>query len=300
VTERPARVARLQVVGTAILFSTGGTAVKVADGMSGLQVACFRSAVAVGAIAVMVPASRRGWTWRTLLVGVAYAGTLIMFVTANKLTSAADAIFLQETALIYLLLIGPVFLRERLRPLDVVTIVVFVAAIGLFFLDPGQASDTATNPTLGNVLALGSGVGWACTLAGLRWLGRSHGTDHAAAAAVAGNLMAMAICLPFALPVAGGRSDWLTIVYLGVFQIGLAYALLTRAVRVVPAVQASLLLMIEPALSPVWAWIVHGERPGPWSLAGGAVIVVGTIIWSIIDARISPAAPAGRAATGSP
>jgi drug/metabolite transporter (DMT)-like permease len=266
--------------------------VKAADGMSGLEVACFRSAVAVVAIALMVPASRRGWTWRTLLVAVAYALTLILFVSANKLTSAANAIFLQETALIYVLLIGPVFLRERLRLLDVATIAVFVAAIGLFFLDPGQATDTATNPALGNVLALGSGVGWAFTIAGLRWLGRSEGSDQAAAAALAGNLVAAVACLPFATGVTAAPGDWVTILYLGIFQIGLAYALLTRAVRRVPAIQASLLLMIEPALSPVWAWIVLGEHPGPWALTGGAVIILGTIVWSILDVRQTRRTPA--------
>lgn len=284
-SERATAVPRLQIVATAVLFSTGGAAVKAADQMSGLQVACFRSAVAVAAIALLVPAARSGWTWRTLLVAVAYATTLILFVTANKQTTAANAIFLQETALIYVLLIGPVFLRERLRLLDVATIAVFVGAIGVFFLDSGQATDTAANPTLGNLLALGSGLGWAFTIAGLRWLGKSHGSDHAIAGALAGNLFAVAACLPFVLPVTAGAGDWLTIVYLGVFQIGLAYALLTRAVRHVPAVQASLLLMIEPALSPVWAWIVHGERPGPWAIAGGTVIVVGTIVWSMLDVR---------------
>jgi DME family drug/metabolite transporter len=285
VSERATAVPRLQIVATAILFSTGGAAVKAADGMSGLQVACFRSAVAVVAIALLVPGARRGWTWRTLLVAVAYALTLILFVTANKETTAANAIFLQETALIYVLLIGPLFLRERLRLLDVVTIAVFVGAIGLFFLDPGTATDTAADPTLGNLLALGSGIGWAFTIAGLRWLGKSHGSDQAIGAALAGNLVAAAACLPVALPGTAGGGDWLTIAYLGVFQIGLAYALLTRAVRFVPAVQASLLLMIEPALSPVWAWIVHGEQPGPWALTGGGVIVVGTIAWSMLDAR---------------
>ncbi len=217
-----------------------------------------------------------------------------MFVTANKLTSAANAIFLQETALIYVLLIGPVFLRERLRLLDVATIAIFVAAIGLFFLDPGSATDTASNPALGNVLALGSGLGWAFTIAGLRWLGRSRGSDHAAAAALAGNLVAALACLPFALGVAAADAgDWLVIAYLGIFQIGLAYALFTRAMRRVPAVQASLLLMIEPALSPVWAWIVHGEQPGPWALTGGAVIIAGTIVWSVLDVRAAPRAVAG-------
>jgi DME family drug/metabolite transporter len=287
VGEHTTGTARLQIIATAVLFSTGGAAVKLADGMTGLQVAGFRSVVAVAAIILLVPASRRGWTWHTLLVAVAYAATLITFVTANKLTTAANAIFLQETSLVYVLLIGPVFLRERLRLLDVVTIAVFLGAIGAFFLDPGNATQTASNPALGNVLALASGVGWACTVAGLRWLGRSRGSGHAAAAAVAGNLVAAIACIPFALTVTAGVGDWVTVVYLGVFQIGLAYAFFTRAMPRVPAVQASLLLMIEPALSPVWAWIIHGERPGPWALAGGAVIVIGTAVWSVLDVRMA-------------
>ena len=260
--------------------------------MSGVQVACFRSAIAAAAIALFVPASRRGWTWRTLLVAVAFAATLILFVNANKQTTAANSIFLQETALIYILLIGPVFLHERLRPLDVITIAVFVGAIGLFFLDDGEATSTAANPTLGNLLSLASGVGWAFTIAGLRWLGKSRGADQAAASAVAGNLLAALICLPFALPASTDGGDWLAIAYLGVFQIGLAYALLTRAVQRIHAVEASLLLMVEPALSPIWAWIVHGEKPGPWAITGGVTIIVGTIVWSLVDARGAGGAPA--------
>ena len=285
-------VSRLQIVGTALLFSTGGTAIKAADHMSGLQVACFRSAVAALTIALFVPAARRGWSWRTLLVAVAFAATLILFVNANKLTTAANAIFLQETSLIYILLIGPLFLHERLRLLDVVTIAVFVGAIGLFFLDTDQATHAATNPTLGNALALASGVGWAFTIAGLRWLGKSSGAEHAAAAAVAGNLLAALVCLPFAVPTTTDGGDWLAILYLGIFQIGLAYGLLTRAVQRIHAVEASLLLMVEPALSPVWAWIVHHERPGPWAITGGVVIILGTIAWSLLDAQLARSAPA--------
>jgi drug/metabolite transporter, DME family len=292
VSARPATVSRLQVVGTAVAFSTGGAAIKAADHMSGVQVACFRSAIAAVAIALFVPAARRGWTWRTLLVAVAFAATLILFVNANKQTTAANSIFLQETALIYILLIGPVFLHERLRTLDVVTIAIFVGAIGLFFLDGGEATATAANPTLGNLLSLASGVGWAFTIAGLRWLGKSRGAEQAAASAVAGNLLAALICLPFALPASTNGGDWLAIAYLGIFQIGLAYALLTRAVQRIHAVEASLLLMVEPALSPVWAWIVHGEKPGPWAITGGVVIIVGTIVWSLLDTRGARGVPA--------
>jgi drug/metabolite transporter (DMT)-like permease len=80
-----------------------------------------------------------------------------------------------------------------------------------------------------------------------------------------------------ALPVLQSRpADWLIVGYLGVFQIGLAYVWLTIGVRRVPALEASLLLLLEPVLNAVWAWLVHGERPGPWSLAGCLVILLAT------------------------
>ena len=93
-----------------------------------------------------------------------------------------------------------------------------------------------------------------------------------------GNLLACIAVLPFALPVhGGGVKDVAALVYLGVFQIGLAYVCLARGIRHVKGVEASTLLMVEPVMNPVWAWLVHGERPGPWALAGGAVIVVATL-----------------------
>jgi DME family drug/metabolite transporter len=86
------------------------------------------------------------------------------------------------------------------------------------------------------------------------------------------------LCLPKALPlVSFPVRDVLIIGYLGAFQIGLAYVFLTRAMRVVPALEASLLLMAEPALSPVWAALVHGERPGTLAILGGALILSATL-----------------------
>jgi drug/metabolite transporter (DMT)-like permease len=79
--------------------------------------------------------------------------------------------------------------------------------------------------------------------------------------------------------------DLSIIAYLGVFQIGLAYILVTAALSVVPAFEASLILMVEPVLNPIWAWILHGERPGPWAIAGAAVLVVAMIVKTVGDAR---------------
>ena len=281
------QLARAQIVMAAVLFSTGGAAIKAAD-LSGMQVACFRSLIAAATLAILIPGGRRGWSRRTWMVAAAFAVTLILFVTANKQTTAANTIFLQMTAPLYLLLIGPLFLKERFRPVELVTVAIMIGAISLFFLDGDTGQATAPNPALGNALALCSGVGWALTISGLRWLARDEGAGSAAAATVAGNLLAGLVCLPFALPVAGaGVSDLAIVAYLGIVQIGFAYVALNRAMPTVPALQASLLLFVEPALNPIWAWLVHGETPGPFAIVAMVLILAVTLVWSLLDARRS-------------
>ena len=118
---------------------------------------------------------------------------------------------------------------------------------------------------------------------------RQGGGDHGpvAAAAACGNLIVFLVCLPGALPLTGGRAaDWLIIAYLGVFQLGLAYVFLSRAIARVPALEASLFLLAEPVLSPVWAWLAHGETPGPLAVAGGAVILTATVLKSWTDTPV--------------
>jgi drug/metabolite transporter (DMT)-like permease len=89
-----------------------------------------------------------------------------------------------------------------------------------------------------------------------------------------------------ALPVVSSRPvDWVMVASLGVFQIALAYVFLIRGLRQVTALEASLLLLLEPVLNPIWAWLVHGERPGAWSLTGGLVILLATLAKSAWDAR---------------
>ena len=117
---------------------------------------------------------------------------------------------------------------------------------------------------------------------------------------MAGNLIAFVVCLPWALPPSGDAQDWALIVYLGVVQIALAYILLTTAVRHVPAFEVSLLLLVEPALNPVWAWLVHGETPSGVALAGGALILGATAVKVWLDWRRAPAAAALQAPPAAP
>jgi len=220
-----------------------------------------------------------------VLVGCGYAATMVCFVVANKLTTAANTIFLQSTAPLYILLAGPWLLNERTRGRDV--FVMAVVAVGLvpFILGTDVASETAPDPARGNLVALASGVAWAGTVMGIRWLAAgSRDGGSAFATVLVGNLLACFVCLPLALPIDAAPRDWLVVSYLGVFQIGVAYLFLSSAVRHVGALEASVLLLVEPALNPLWAWLVHSERPSAWALLGGAIILSATVLKSWWDA----------------
>src|SRR3989449_4098465 len=125
------------------------------------------------------------------------------------------------------------------------------AGLALLFVGGERRFATAPDPLLGNVLAAGSAVAWAFTVTGYRWLARDRAADHGphgvvASAAACGNLIVFLVSLPWALPLARGRAtDWLVVAYLGVFQLGLAYVFLSRAIARVPALEASLFLRSE-------------------------------------------------------
>lgn len=270
---------RLLVLAAAVLFSTGGMAIK-ATTLDGWQVAGLRSAFAAVAIAVMLPSSRRHLRASALPVGLVYGATLVLFTLSNKYTTSAHAIFIQDTAPLYVLLMGPFLLGEYLRRSDALFMMVMAAGMAMFFIGGEPAQATAPDPLLGNWLAVGSSITWALTIIGLRALGRDarHGIGPAAAAALVGNILAFALCLPMMFPWTPPTSlDWLVVVYLGVFQIGLAYALLVRATPHVRALELSLLLLLEPVLNPVWTYLALGERPGAFALIGGAIILGATI-----------------------
>lgn len=271
-------VHRVQLLAAAILFSTGSAAIK-ASSFGSWQIAGLRSGIAAAVLLLLLPQARRGWSWRTLLVGLAYATTMLTYVFASKLTTAANTIFLQNTAPLFILLLAPWLLKERSRRRDLLLMLVLAVGMVLFFVGRQAASTTAPDPFHGNLLAAGCGLCWGLTVMGLRWLARSARSDRdlSVAAVTCGNLTACVIALPFAFPIpAVGPLDWLLVLFLGVFQIALAYVFLTRGVRHVAALEASLLLLLEPVLNPVWAWLIQGEQPTLWALAGGIIIIVAT------------------------
>ena len=282
-------VGRLQVLAAAVLFSTGGAGIKAAA-FTGLQVSALRSGIAA-AILIALLRGKLVLSPPMIATGVVYAATVTLFVLSTKLTTAANAIFLQATAPRYLLLLAPVIWSERFRARDVAFLI--GVAVGLVLCVIGQPlpTTTAPDPTTGNVLALVCSITWALTLLGLRYVQRDHALTSVGLSAVAlGNLFASLAAWPFAWPLPSASPiEWATIAYLGVCQIALAYIFLTAAMRVLPALEVSLLLLIEPVLNPTWTWLIRGEHPGVYTIVGGAIIIGVTAIKSVFDARV----PAG-------
>jgi DME family drug/metabolite transporter len=281
--------ARLAVVAAALLFSTGGAAIKLVN-LPPLQLAGLRGAIAALTLLVVLRVPWSSFRPASLLIGVAQAATLLLFVIGNKLTTAASTIFLQSTAPLYVLALSPVLLGERVRRGDLFFLALFALGLACFFVGVDPAQTTAPDPVHGNIAGVAGGVAWAATVLGLRWLAVrprvatsdpaltvTRDPDLAVAATVVGNLLVFLICLPWLAPLPQPSArEILVILWLGVFQVGFAYAFLARGVRQVRAFDATILMLVEPVLNPIWAWLLHGERPGPWSLAGGALILVTT------------------------
>src|SRR6185312_10789284 len=134
-----------KIIAAAVLFSTGGAAIKFCS-FGAWQLAAFRATLSMTTILLVLPESRRGWTWRTVVVGFAYAATTLLYVQANKHTTAASAIFLQSTSPLFILLLAPALLGEHATRRDIGQMAVMAAGFGLFFLGRDQASATAPNP----------------------------------------------------------------------------------------------------------------------------------------------------------
>jgi len=267
---------RLAVLLAALLFSTGGAVIKLTT-LTSWEIAGLRSLAAAAVLFILLPESRRIAAPRIWPPAVAYAATLVLFVLATKLTTSANAIFLQATAPLWLLVLGPWLLGERSRPRDRWLAVAMAGGMACSLLDRSAATPLAPRPALGNVLAAASGLTWAVTVMALRDASRREG-GSSLPVVTAGNLLAFGASLPFMLPMEPvDRHDLIAILYLGVFQVGLAYVFMDRAMRHVPAFEAAMLVLLEPALNPVWALVLLGERPGPLTLVGGLVILATTL-----------------------
>lgn len=264
----------------AFLWSTGGLFIKWTD-LSGLELSFYRSLFAAITVALFTRKEGFGLNPLTAVASVLYAILLVLFVLATKQTTAANAIFLQYTAPVYLLILEPLIYKEQFRSRDLITVVVCLGGMTLFFVGQLRPQDVA-----GNLMALASGLCFALYFLLLR-----HAKARAvnrASSVIYGNLLAVVVLAPVgvaALDKIDGR-DAFSFVYLGVVQLGLAYTLFTHAMaRGVRSLDAGIIGYIEPVLNPVWVFLALGERPSKWALIGGTIIIAAVFVHTIIEAR---------------
>jgi drug/metabolite transporter (DMT)-like permease len=259
---------------TAVLWSSGGLLIKWVS-WNPIAIAGTRSAIA--ALVLLVALRRPHLTWSSAQIGgaIAYAVTVISFVLANKLTTAANAILLQYTSPIYVALFGAWFLGERATRLDWTTIFVVIGGMALFFLD-----DLTIGGFWGNVCAISSGVTFACFVLFMR----KQKNDSPLESVFLGNILTALIGFPFMFEAMPSASSWVGLMLSGVLQLGLSHVLYSAAIKHVTALEAILISVIEPILNPLWVLLIMGEAPGPWAFLGGFIVLVSVTIRYVVTA----------------
>jgi drug/metabolite transporter (DMT)-like permease len=262
------RRALLFLLLAAILWSTSGVLIKTLN----WQPLAILSARSLFASLVFLVYMRRIPTrlnrWQLLAAG-ALILTQFLFITSTKLTTAANAIFLQYTAPIYVVLLGYWLLREKPSRTDYVSM--FIIFLGLLFFFGDKLS---TDGLYGNVLAVLSGVTSAVMMVSFR--AQKHGAPEESF--LIGSLVTAILGIPFILQETWTVNNWLVIAFLGVFQIGLAFIFFTLAIKHIPALEANLVGTLEPILSPVWVFLLLGESMGAYALIGGLIVLGGVIL----------------------
>jgi drug/metabolite transporter (DMT)-like permease len=269
VTENKLNFPPVMLVLTAVLlWSTGGLFIKLTT-LDAYQVTFFRSLFA--ALTVLLLTRKDGLKIDVfgIFTSVIYALLLFLFVWATKKTTAANAIFLQYTAPIYILILAPFVIGEKFHLRDLITVVIVLAGMSLFFVGQLRLEDYE-----GNIAALFSGIFLGLYIMLLRHP-KADGFNPAIAV-IYGNFLLALVNLPAGISAIPSMTsmDWFAVTFLGVVQIGISYILFIKGVRGgTRPLDASLIGFIEPLLNPVWVFIFVGERPSRWALIGGAVII---------------------------
>ena len=262
----------------AVLWSTGGFMIKALDWQP-LAILVGRNIFSSAVLLLYLRRFPIRWTPWMMVAAVGHILTAFLFITSTKLTTAANAIFLQYSAPLYIIPLGYWLLHEKPTRTDLISMLVIFAGMLLFFGDRLSLSGFH-----GNLLAVLSGVTMATMTVALR--AQKHGAPAESI------LLAQAATVILGFPLLF-RESWtltnsLIIVYLGVFQIGLAFLLFTHAIKYLPAIEATLISTLEPILNPMWVLIFIGEQPGRFALIGGLIVLSGVAINAVRSARPAP------------
>ncbi len=264
----------LYVFTAALLWSSGGLFIKLIS-LSAMQLSFFRCSIAAITFALIFRKQILLMNKLSLVNSIIYAIVLITFVIATKTTTAANAIFLQATAPIYVLIFEPLINKTKYERINIITVGVCVIGMILFFvgkLEPGHLE--------GNLVALISGITFAALFLGMK----KNDQKYQQSSIFWGNILVSLICIPFlsSLEMITFSDLWM-VSFLGVFQIALAYAFFASGLKRILAVEASIISMVEPVLNPVWVLIGYGELPSSYSILGGSIIIFAIVMRTLFS-----------------
>jgi len=252
---------------TSTLWSTSGMLIKMIN-WNPVAIAGVRSGIAALVLIPTIKIKNFKITGTGLLTSVSFSATVILFVTATKMTTAANAIILQYTAPIYTAIFSGIFLKEKPKVIDILFSILAVGGVVLCFINK-----LSTDNYLGNLIALFSGIsfGWFYLFM------RSQKDSSPVHSAFLGNILTFLISIPFLFKGNLSRTDLLFLLILGTFQMGIPMMLYSIGIQYVTALEAILISTIEPILNPIWVFFTIGEIPGKWTIVGGLIVILSII-----------------------
>lgn len=265
------RKGSLCMVAASVCWSFGGLCIKFIP-WGAMSIIGLRALLAAMVFAVYRKSVKVDLTRGNILAAICLAGTTVLFVFANKLTTAAAAILLQFSAPIFIILIQLVFYGKKPKLSEAVAVFATILGMLLFFADRLEDGNL-----LGNLLAIASGL----TFAGVFVCNRRSDVDPKQSLFL-GFLINAVVGAPFVfLEATADATAWVSVVFLGVVQVGLAYVFFSIGIKRTSALLACLITAMEPVLNPVWVALATGEIPGPFAAMGGVVIIIAVVGYNV-------------------
>jgi drug/metabolite transporter (DMT)-like permease len=270
---------------TAFLWSSSGLFIKILT-LNAYQISFYRSLIA--AVTLLIISYGKNKTVKfefdklTVLASLFYAGILIFFVIANKLTTSANAIFLQFTAPIYLLFLEPFFLKTKFRRKDLITIIICISGMALFFMGKLEIGNI-----YGNLIAIAAGICFAMFSLFVKWK-KTLGNENTIISIIYGNILVGIICFPLIFnEIAISSTQFYVLLYMGVVQIGISYFIFNIGIKYVSATESMIIGMLEAIFNPIWVFFGVGEVPAPTAVIGGLIIFAAILIHNFLPSRKS-------------
>lgn len=261
----------IAVIIASAMWSTGGIFIKMVD-WNPVAISGIRSLIAALVLLAYIKKPKITKSKPQIFGAISYALTVILFVIANKLTTAANVILLQYTAPIFVAILGIWLLKEKIHWYDIIAILVVFFGMILFFIDNVSAGNV-----IGNILAIFTGLTLACTTIALKLQKEGSAIETT----LLGNILTFVVAVPFIFTSIPDLKSLFIIVIMGVFQLGVPYIFYTYAIERLTALEAILITVIEPLLNPLWVYIFDGEKPGSYAIIGGIIVIIAVVSRSI-------------------